>query len=107
MKFFFPMATSPKLAEQLYEDTKNVVTVRWPIGPKRIRSITFRDRGKTVVATVGELDPCEGRMVYAIFDTYSHPYLVCVPGRGGLPILVGKNEVTHVEEFEPETDAPK
>ena len=52
-------------------------------------------------ATVGEIEPLGGETVVAILD--SNTYLVCTPNRGvlrGMPIMVGKQEVFDVEDFE-------
>jgi hypothetical protein len=57
--------------------------------------------GRALQARVGEVDEIQGEMVYVIFE--SQAYLVCTPNRGllrDMPILVGKNEVHHVVEFE-------
>jgi hypothetical protein len=77
----------------------------------RIRSITFSDKGKVVEAIVGEREPFEGEPVFAILESHQ-TYLVCTPNRGvlrGMPYMIGKHEVSHVEEFDPPqpADAPK
>ncbi len=101
MKFFVP-DRSPEDAEQFYEVARRFAAdSSGRIAEKRIGSISFRDKGKDVCATVGSLDPCEGRMVTAILGPIAQdsPYLICLRGRGG-QMMVGKDEVRHVEEFD-------
>jgi hypothetical protein len=59
MKFFIPAVSDPEKAEQLYQAIKKIVadTKGWPIGSRRIRRITFWDRGKIVEAAVGRQEP--------------------------------------------------
>jgi len=104
MKFLVPAARSPEQAEEVYEGIKKFAkqTLGWEIESARICSITYKDKMKTVTATVGGHEPREGEVVVAILE--SNTYLVCTPNRGvlrGMPIMVGKQEVSHVELFEP------
>jgi len=104
MKFFIPQAERPEQAEEVYAATKKFAaeTMGWQIGDARVRRITYTDKGKLVRATVGNPEPREGELVIAILE--SNTYLVCTPNRGvlcGMPIMIGKREVTDVEYFEP------
>jgi len=98
-----PWPDAKTSAEKLYQAVKKFAaeTKGWSIGERRIRSITFRDHGRIVKATVGRPDPCEGGLVVAILE--SETYLICTPTRGvqkGEPLMVGKDEVSDVEEFD-------
>lgn len=104
MKFFIPAVSDPEKAEQLYQGTKKFAadTKGWPISDRRIRRITFWDRGKIVEAAVGRQEPREGELVIAILE--SETYLVCTPNSGvlqGYPLMVGKIDVIDSEDFEP------
>jgi hypothetical protein len=104
MKFFIPGASSPEMAEEIYQGTKKFAaeTKGWRVTDARILSIAFKDGAYAVRATVGYHEPCEGReVVVAILESGS--YLVCTKNRGvsrGEPYMVGKTEVTDVEFFE-------
>jgi hypothetical protein len=110
MTFFIP-DKSPEEAERLYEATRKFAAGSWAahgeaIDDARIQSITFRDRGGTVRAEVGQLDPCEGKVVMAILRTSAEVkrYLICTANRGvfrGDPIVVEDHEVSRVEPFDP------
>jgi hypothetical protein len=52
---------------------------------------------------VGEPEEVTGEPVIAILQ--SNCLLICTPSRGvfrGMPILVGEDEVSYVEEFDPD-----
>jgi hypothetical protein len=104
MKFFIPTVGDPEKAEELYQATKKLAadTKGWSIVARRIRRITFWDRGKIVEAAVGGREPCESELVIAILE--SENYLICTPNRGvlkGDPLMVGKRDVIDSEDFEP------
>ena len=102
MKFFMPAVDNEEKAEELYLATKKFATQTcWPVTDRRIQSIRFKDKGRPVLAMVGEVEPITGETVVAILE--SNAYLVCTPNRGvlrGQPILVGKAEVVSVIDFD-------
>ena len=102
MKFFVPSADSEKAAEDIYQATKKFAAENCgPVTDRRIQTINFRDKGKAVTAEVGKIEPITGETVVAILE--SNTYLVCTPSRGvlrGVPILVGKHEVSSVTDFD-------
>jgi hypothetical protein len=104
MKFFVPELPggSIKNAEELYQSIKKFAEQNgYKVENRRIYSLEFRDYKKTVKAIVDRADPCEGQLVYAILE--SNVYLICTKNRGvlrGEPMMVGKNEVSAIEEFE-------
>ncbi len=102
MKFFVPSVANEKEAEDLYQATKKFAAENcWPVTDRRIQTIGFRDKGRLVTAEVGKVEPITGETVVAIFESRS--YLVCTPNRGvlrGMPILVGKHEVSSVTVFD-------
>jgi hypothetical protein len=98
-KFFMPGKSSEQ-AELLYQGWRNSIALKTT--ERRILTVTFWDNElrKTVKATVGQPDPCEGRVVKGILES-SDRYLVWVEGRGDDNMIIGKNEVRGIEEFEP------
>jgi hypothetical protein len=103
MKFFIPDAANDSEAEEIYDATRKFArqTLGWPVSERRIRSIIFRDQNKIVKAEVGHTDPVTGEKVIAILD--STTFLVCTANRGvsrGMPVLVGKHEVSEEAVFE-------
>jgi len=103
MKFFIPGQSDETKAEELYKGIKMFAkdNVRWDISDRRIFSLDFRDQGKPCHVEVGKRHPITGEIVVAILD--SNCYLVCTPNRGvarGMPLLVGKQEVSWVVDFE-------
>jgi len=110
MKFFVPTAQDNKEAESIYDATKKFATetLRWQVTNRRIQSISFRDKGESVQAEVGKIEPITGETLVAILE--STTFLLCTPNRGvlrGMPILVGKHEVTSVTEFDSEQRTPE
>ena len=104
MKFFIPGVPDGKDAERIYEGIKKFATetICWPVSKRKIQSITFRDQKRTVQAEVGKTDPITGETVTAILDSTA-TFLVCTSNRGvlrGMPVLVGKHEVTDEQVFE-------
>ena len=108
MKFFVPHIESPEEAEKIYQAIKKKAPASWvvggkPIDDRRIRSITFRDKRKTVTATVGGRDPLEGNIVMAILQTATEvrSYLIYTETRGvGDPMAVEEHEVIGTESFD-------
>jgi hypothetical protein len=102
MKFFVPDVENEEKAERLYQATKKFAAETcWPVADRRIQSIRYKHDGKPFLAMVGEVEPITGEKVIAILE--SNTYLVCTSSRGvlrGQPILVGKNEVTSVIDFD-------
>jgi hypothetical protein len=102
VKFFVPSAENDKAAEDIYQATKKfAVDNCWPVTDRRIQAIGFRDKGRFVTAEVGKIEPITGETVVAIFE--SRTYLLCTENRGvlrGMPILVGKHEVSSVTDFD-------
>jgi len=105
MKFFVPSAQDEKAAEEIYEATKKFATENCgQLTDRRIQSIGFRDKGRFVSAEVGKIEPIAGETVVAILEqSGTGPYLVCTPNRGvirGMPILVGKQEISSIADFD-------
>ncbi|MGO9085949.1 MAG: hypothetical protein ACLQBK_12035 [Candidatus Sulfotelmatobacter sp.] len=103
MKFFVPSAENEQRAEDIRDATKKFAadTLGWQVTDRRIQSISFQDKGKSVQAVVGKIEPITGETVVVILE--SNTFLLCTPNRGvlrGMPILVGKNEVTSVSDFD-------
>jgi hypothetical protein len=102
MKFFIPAVSDPEKAEQLYQAIKKSAV--GSITDRRIRSITYGDERKHVRDTVGTRQAENGEIVLAILDSTAW-YQICTR-HGGLPekdigIMVNKEEVIDVEDFEP------
>ena len=107
MKFFIPNAPSPQEAEHTWEAVRKFEHEQtgWPVAERRIYRLRYRHDGQDLVAEVGQPDALTGETVIAILS--SHTYLVCTLTRGvarGEPILVGKNEVYEVEDFEADNE---
>jgi len=103
MKFFVPDTTNEDEAKAQYQKIKDATP--WPIIDRRIQKIGFRDRGKSVEAEVGRVDPIEGgTIVMAIFQTTHTPalFLVCTKSRGGrfAAEQVGEHEGVDVTDFD-------
>lgn len=78
--------------------------LRWPITPRRIRSLDYIHDKKRCRVEVGQLESQENRYrILAIFE--SNHYIVFTradDGGHGVTILVNKDEVTAVEDFRAE-----
>lgn len=103
MKFFIPHAKDDKQAEDVYESTKKFAKqqMSWEIADRRIRKLQYSHEGKDFVAEVGKVESRTGEEVIAILE--SRTFLICTPRRGvlgGEPMMVGKNDAHHVEDFE-------
>lgn len=85
MKFFVPGASTPQLAEEVYQQIKewNSKRVGRQISDRRIYSIGYNADGDRYNATVGESDERLKEVVIAIIET-SGFYLVCSDNRGVL-----------------------
>jgi len=102
MKFFVPGAANEKEAESTYELARQVAAQNsGPLLDRRIHSLNFRDKGKSVTAEVGKIELLTGETVVAILECAT-TFLICTPTRGfkETPILVGKHEVTSVTDFD-------
>lgn len=103
MKFFIPAAKDEKNAEDIWNATKKFAeqNLGWPVTNRRIFSLTYEHEGKVYHSEVGKPDQRIGELVIAILE--SDTYLVCTSNRGvlrGEPILVGKEEVRDIEDFD-------
>lgn len=104
MKFFIPHIETETKAEDLYQAIKKFAkeTTGWDIVDRRIQSLEFSTEYRyTTIAKVGEVIDTNREEVVAILE--SNTYLVCTHNRGvfrGEPILVGKNEVLWVKDFD-------
>jgi hypothetical protein len=103
MKFFVPQMKKSQAEasyQVLYDHLKD--QLRMPIGTRRIFSIDYTHDKKPWHAEVGQLDQQEKRYeVAAIFE--SGVYIVFTRAKNGNPgpkILVSKDEVTDVQDFE-------
>jgi hypothetical protein len=103
MKFFIPGTKDDREAQNILESIKIFAktTTGWDVTDRKIFSIKYRDSGKDYVAEVGQQDQTTGETVIAILE--SNTFLVCTPNRGvirAMPILVGKEEVYSIVDFE-------
>jgi hypothetical protein len=103
MKFYIPYTKNSKEAEDIFESVKKfaVQQMGWTVSDRRIKSIQYNHDGKDFIAEIGKKEDRTGEEVLVILE--STTYLVCTPNRGvlrGEPILVGKNEIYRVEDFE-------
>jgi hypothetical protein len=105
MKFFIPYASTPEMAEQVYESIKKfaVSTAHGSPSQRRIFRIKYHHEGKNYQAEVGKEHRRIGEEVIAILESFV--YLICSPNRGvvrGGPCMVGYDEVDEIEDFEEE-----
>lgn len=105
-EFFIPGIKDPKQAEEVYTGIKAVAeeNAGQRVLNRRIFRLEHIHKGKAGTIRVGEPFPDDEHpeKVIAILET-ERLYLVCTMTRGvrsGLPVLVGKNEVTSVELFQ-------
>lgn len=106
MKYFIPHSENASEAEQVLESIKKFVkmTIGFNTTDRRIYSIHFHHNGKDYFAEVGKPEPQINEEVIAILE--SNTFLICTPNRRvirGMPILVGKEEVYSIEDFENES----
>lgn len=103
MKFFIPHAETEAEAEEEYQAIRKFAkeTTGWEIIDRRIESLEFSTEYRyTTIAKVGKMLDTNHEEVIVILE--STTYLVCTHNRGalrGMPILVGKNEVLWVRDF--------
>jgi len=103
MKFFIPKEDNTELAEKIYQSAKLFAkdTLGWVITDRRIFLIEYTHDGKYHKAVVGQINDTNNEEIVAILE--SNAYLICTPNRGvlrGMPILVGQEEIRHIEDFE-------
>lgn len=104
MKFFIPHV-SPADTEAVYAKIKATLhsQLRLPIEDRRIQSLSYTNSRKRWVAEIGELEQQERQYeILAILD--AKQYIVftrSIRGGSGPIILVDKDEVTAVVEFDP------
>ena len=103
MKFFLP-STRGAQAEIAYAEIVELMRkqLRWPITPRRIRSLEYTHDKRKYALEVGELDGQEGRyIVTAILESSQYiAYTRSPSGEPGVIILVSPDDVTLVEDFE-------
>jgi hypothetical protein len=102
-KFFLPFGEQLGThdVERTYTAIRDFARSGWEVTPERIFLIAYTHDGRDYISQVGKPEPYTGEECIAIFR--SNAYLVCTPNRGvlrGDPILVGLNEVRHVELFD-------
>jgi hypothetical protein len=92
-KFFFPNSTKP---EDVYEGVKKFLKSQgFEIKDDRIYSISYTHNDREITDVVDKKNQLINENVLAIFNAKSM-FLVCTISRGvagGVPILVGSNEV--------------
>ena len=101
VKFFIPNAKDETQAEEIYQGIKKFAAdqVSAPTD-RRIFRIEYQHDGKPSYAEVGKNDPVTKELVMAILEGV--PFMVCTPNRGvlrGIPVLVGKDEITDIQDF--------
>lgn len=103
MKFFIPEANDAQETEAVYASIKAFTqqTTGWSSSDRRIQRIDYLHDRKPYFAEVGRIEKRTNGMCFVILDSVT--YLVCTPLRGvvrGLPILVGKDQVTAITYFD-------
>lgn len=102
MKFFIPNAKDKKQAEEVFQGIKICLKKSgWNITDRRIFSLTYSHYKKKYHSEVGQLDDRVNEEVIAILESFI--YLVCTDNYGvfrGEPVLVGKEEVRKIIDFE-------
>lgn len=103
MKFFIPHVTGSEQEEMVYSKIKSNAHERtgWDIHKERMFILEYTFEGTKYIAEVGKIEKRQGEEVLAILS--SSTYLICSRNRGvirGGPIIVGRSEVTRVENFE-------
>lgn len=103
MEFFIP-ETKPSQTEAVYTGMMEALKeqLRWPITPRRIFKLKYIHDKKPWQAEVGQLERQGNRyQILAIFE--SNCYIVFTrdtDGSHGVTILVNKDEVTDIEDFQ-------
>ena len=102
MKFFIPHAKDKKQAGKVFQDIKKFLKKSgWDVTDRRIFSLTYLHGRKKYHSEVGKPDDRVNEEVIAILESFI--YLVCTHNRGvirGEPVLVGKEEVKKIIDFE-------
>ena len=104
MKFFVPgYEEDQEKSAQVWESAHRFAeqTMGWAVSRRRIFKLHYVHNQKTCIDEVGGIASGNREYVIAILD--SNAYLVCTATRGvrrGMPMLVGKDEVRSVVEFE-------
>ena len=103
MKFFIPHTNGPEQEKTIYDAIRSSARERtgWDIHNEKVYKLEYTHEGINYIAEVGQREKRQGEEVIAILS--STTYLICTPSRGvgrGGPIIVGRDEVTHVEKFE-------
>ncbi|NQT80260.1 MAG: hypothetical protein HQ555_07725 [Candidatus Aminicenantes bacterium] len=103
MKYFVPNAKDSKEAQYILEATKKFVKkmLGWDVTDRKIFRLKYEHDGKKRIAEVGKEEEATNEVVILILE--SNTYLVCTANRGVLrdiPLLVGKEEVRFIEDFE-------
>jgi len=103
MKFFIPGTENLEQAEIVWTTTTKIAlkNMGWNVSNRRIYRIDYIHDEKDGSYEVGKIAPDNGESVIVILE--SNAYLVCTKTRGvarGLPILMGRDEVWHVKDFE-------
>lgn len=109
MDFFVPEADDEAEAEEVWHATKNwVEKKRDQVTERRIYSIEYADPDtqRTHAVAVGDDVPGVGEPAQVILESATGTvdvYYLCSPNRGvlgGSPVMVEKQHVQRVEEFE-------
>jgi len=107
MKFFIPQAKDKKHAEKVFQGIKKFLKEQGlDLTDRRIFSLTYSHSKKRYHSEVGQRDDRVNEEVIAILESFcpvSGMYLVCTYNRGvlgGEPVLVGKEEVREIIDFE-------
>lgn len=103
MKFFVPQVPAAR-GEAVYARITDILKkqLRWPMTPRRIRLLKYTHDKRTHTLEVGELEAQESRyVVMAIFESSQYIVFTCTPtGKPGVIILVSKDDVTDIEDFD-------
>lgn len=103
MRFFIP-STKKSEIDLVYQGMVDFLKdqLRVVISDRKIFSITYIHDKKEILAQVGQLDQKGGRYeIMAIFE--SNPYIIYTQGKdggNGVTILVDKNEIAAVKDFD-------
>lgn len=88
----------------MYGQTRDLLKeqLRWPITDRRIASLRYVHDKKVCTATVGQLENQNHRYeIVAIYESSLYIVYTRAPnGAAGVTILVAKEEVTDVEDFD-------
>lgn len=108
MKFFVPgFEDDPVAAAKVWESVRAFAEQQMgAVSARTIFKLDYVHGQKTRSDQVGRVASGNGEYVIAIFE--GGAYLVCTASRGvrrGLPMLVGRDEVIHVEAFEEASEA--